>query len=450
MIFWYYKKNVTHENLMSAMITAIVIYIICFIFIIIEHVDKAVIAISGALLMILFKIITPEEAIEYIDFETILLLMGMMMIVDITQRSHIFSWISTKFVGYTRGNPLLIFFVFMLFTAIFSAFFDNVTTILIIVPITIAVTKRMGLDPKLYVISEIMFSNIGGALTLIGDPPNILIGSTAKLSFNDFIINLWMPVLASIIFIGIIMTIVNWKKIKPFEKNLLKLFTSQLLIRKIHMQFCKEHLEKKFILTSVIIVTCIILSFIFQKHLDLTVGIIAMIGAMVLLMSTTKYVQFHETLSKVEWPTLFFFMGLFMLTGGLEKTGFLELISHYILNLTDNFTILVIIVLWLAGLVSMIFDNIPFVAVMIPVIMEIQLAYPNHPHIGLLWWALSLGACFGGNGTLIGASANVVGAGLAQKNNVQITFLGYMKTAFPLTLITLVLSTIYLLYRLSY
>jgi len=171
---------------------------------------------------------------------------------------------------------------------------------------------------------------------------------------------------------------------------------------------------------------------------------------MLLLLFTSKHVDIHETFRKVEWPTLFFFIGLFILTGGLEKTGLLSSLSDIIVNLTDNFTYLILIVLWTSGLVSMLVDNIPFVAVMIPVIVNLQAAFPTHPHVSLLWWALSLGACFGGNGTLIGASANLVGVSLAKDKNIKIGFIEYTKTAFPLTIITLIIASIYLLYRLKF
>ncbi len=428
------------------MFIALGIFVAALILIIFEHIDKAVIATVGALLMVIFGILTPEEAFHAIEFETIILLMGMMLIMDISRRSEIFNWISTKLAEKTKGNPLLIFILFLLITAFFSAFLDNVTTIIIVVPITIALTKGMGLDPKPYIIGEIMLSNIGGALTLVGDPPNILIGSAAELSFNQFVINLWPPVLASTVTVLLILTIMNWRTIKPISKNLKKLFLSHILIKKIKYQFYKKKLKKKFILITLSILLLTVLGFILQNTLGLSPGIIAMVGAMILLLFTTKEVNFHETLTKVEWPTLLFFIGLFIMAAGLEATGFLDFISHTLTGLTDNFTITLLIILWSAGIISMFLDNIPFVAVMIPVIMDMQVGMAPEQAL-LLWWALALGACLGGNGTIIGASANVVGIGLAEKGHVRISFLSYMKTALPLTLITLVFSSVYLIYR---
>ena len=434
---------------MTPLIISIVVYLVFLIFIIFERIDKAIIALSGALILIVTGVLTPEQAISHIDFETILLLMGMMMIMYITTKSGIFYWISTKLAAFTKGNPFMLFVIFLSITALFSAFFDNVTTILIVVPITIALTKGMGLDPLLFVISEIMCSNIGGALTLIGDPPNILIGSAADLSFNAFIINLWMPITASLLFVIGILIIRNWDKVKTIQGNLIKLFLAHLLIQKIQHQFCKKVFKKKFIFYTLSILILTVLGFVFQRQLHLEVGIVAMCGAMLLLIFTTKHVNLHETFTKVEWPTLFFFIGLFILTGGLEETGVLNVISDRIIGMTDNFTILLIVVLWLSGIVSMLVDNIPFVAVMIPIIFDIQEVYSANPNVALLWWALSLGACLGGNGTLIGASANVVGASLATKEGVPITFMRYTKAALPLTLMTLIISSLYLLYRLQ-
>lgn len=428
------------------MFLALGIFLTALIFIIIEHVDKAVVATIGAIAMVIAGILTPEEAFHSIDFETITLLMGMMMIMDISRKSEIFNWVSTKLAEKTKGNPFLIFIIFLLITAVFSAFLDNVTTIIIVIPITIALTKGMGINPKPYIVGEIIMSNIGGALTLVGDPPNILIGSAAKLSFNEFIINLWMPVLASIVLVLGIFIIKDWKAIKPLQKNLKKLFLSHILLKKIRYQFYKKKLKRGFIFSTLLVLFLTVSGFVLQKQLGVSVGIIAMAGAMLLLLITTKEVNFHKTLQKIEWPTLLFFIGLFIMAAGLEKSGILELLSHQIINITDNFTYTLLIILWSAGIISMFLDNIPFVAVMIPVILNLQgTMTPDQGQ--LLWWALSLGACLGGNGTIIGASANVVGVGLAEKGGIKLTFFSYMKVAFPLTILTLIIATFYLIFR---
>jgi len=431
------------------MLIALSIFIIALILIIFEHIDKAVIAIVGALLMVIFGILTPEEAFHAIEFETIILLMGMMMIMDISRKSEVFSWISTKLAEKTKGNPLLIFFIFLFVTALFSAFMDNVTTIIIVVPITIALTKGMRINPKPYIIGEIMLSNIGGALTLVGDPPNILIGSAANLSFNEFIINLWPPILASIIAVVLILIVANWRAVRPITKDLKKLFLSHLLLEKIKYQFAQKRLRKRFIAVTLAVLGLTILGFIFQNFLGISVGIIALTGAMILLIVTTKETNFHETLSRIEWPTLLFFMGLFIMAAGLEHTGFLELISGKLTSLTDNFVYTLLIILWGAGIISMFLDNIPFVTVMIPIITNMQTGLTPEQTM-LLWWALALGACLGGNGTIIGASANVVGISLAEKEGIGINFTSYMKTALPLTIITLMISSIYLVYRANF
>lgn len=427
---------------------ALAIFVAALLLIVTDVIDKAVVAITGALLMIIFGIMGPEEAFHSIDFETIILLMGMMMIMDISMRSEIWNWLSTKLAEFTRGNPLWIFLIFLLVTAFFSAFLDNVTTIIIVVPITIALTKGMGINPKPYILGEIILSNIGGALTLIGDPPNILIGSGAKLSFNDFIVNLWVPITISIVIVMGIMTALYWKNIKPIRKNLEKLFLSNILLKKIRYQFYKKTLKKEFIFMTLSIIVLTILGFIFQQTLGLSVGVIAMTSAMILLIVTAKDVKLHETITKIEWPTLLFFIGLFIMAAGLEKVGFLQLISNLISGVTEDPTYLLLIILWSTGAVSMILNNIPFVAVMIPVIMDMQDVMPAGQET-LLWWALALGACLGGNATIIGASANVVGVSLAEKEGVRFSFLSYMKTALPITIVTLVISSIYLIYRVN-
>lgn len=434
---------------MSSAILAVVIYLVSLLFIVFERVDKAIVALTGALLLIVSGILTPHQAIEAIDFETIWLLMGMMMIIYISQKSGIFNWLSTNLAKVTKGNPLVIFILFISGTALFSAFLDNVTTILIVVPITIAITQGLGLNTKVFVISEIMFSNIGGALTLIGDPPNILIGGHTKFSFNQFIVNLWLPVSVSLFFILGTLALFHWKEIKPIKNNLTKLFLAHLLIKKISHKFYKQVLKKSFIIKVLTVLLFTILGFVLQTSFHLPVGIVAMCGAMILLLVTTDHVNLHETFNKVEWPTLFFFAGLFILTGGLKESGVLNAISHSVVALTHNPAYLLLIILWLSGLVSMLVDNIPFVMVMLPIVSQIEPIFPDEK-VQLLYWALSLGACFGGNGTIIGASANVVGVSLANKAGIKINFWDYFKTAFPLTLITLGISSVYLMLRLNW
>ncbi|MBD3331097.1 hypothetical protein GF354_06275 [Candidatus Peregrinibacteria bacterium] len=426
---------------------ALGIFLFAFLLIVFEVFDKSLIAMFGALMMVVVGILHPEEAIEAIDFETILLLLAMMLLVGIAAKSGIFEWLNVKIASFTKGNPLFLFVLFSLVTAVFSAFLDNVTTVILIVPLTIELMRGMGRDPKPYIFAEIIFSNIGGALTLIGDPPNIIIAGATGFNFLEFILNLWIPILLSSILIMGIFVVLYWKKIKPISKNLIDLCMANVLLKKIKHTFLKKTLHKDFVAKVVLLLLLTILGFLLQGFIGLPNYIIAFLAAIALAILTSKRINIHETFQSVEWTTLFFFAGLFIMVGGVEKTGILEELSLYVAGTTTNLFYLSLIVLWVSGLVSMVLDNIPFVTVMIPVIfgLETQLIGSDTT---ILWWALSLGACLGGNGTLVGASANVVSVGLAKKNGVRISFLEYMRVGFPLTMIMLTLCSVYLFFRL--
>lgn len=422
---------------------ALGIFALAFLLIAFEVYDKSLIALFGALLMVIFRILTPEEAIMAIEFETILLLLAMMILVNIASKSGIFEWLNVKIAALTRGNPLAIFLLFSFLTAVFSAFLDNVTTVILIVPLTIELLRGMGKDPKPYIFAEIVFSNIGGGLTLIGDPPNIIIGGATGLSFLSFIQNLWIPILVSGIFAMSVFVFKNWSKIKPIDKNLADIFIANVIIRKIRNTFVGKTLHKDFVIKVMLMLLVTIAGFLFEHHIGLPNYVIAFTAAMVLGILTEKRVHIHDALQSVEWTTLFFFAGLFIMVAGVESTGILDLMSNWVANSTSDIFYLALIVLWVSGFTSMVLDNIPFVTVMIPVIFGIQSQLVG-VDTEILWWALSLGACLGGNATLIGASANVVSADLAQKNGVRIGFLEYMKFSFPLTLGILTICSGYL------
>ncbi|MFC1615974.1 SLC13 family permease [Patescibacteria group bacterium] len=424
------------------------IFLFAFILIAFEVFDKSLIALFGSLLMIIIGILSPEEALAAVDFHTILLLLAMMILVNIASKSGIFAWLNVRIASITRGNPLAIFLLFSLITAVFSAVLDNVTTVILIVPLTIELVKGMGKDPKPYIFAEIIFSNIGGGLTLIGDPPNIIIGGATGFSFLDFIVNLWIPILFASIFTLAVFVVLHWKKLKPISDNIVDLTIANMLIKKIHFKFLKKTLHKDFVLKVILVLLLTILGFLMQHYIGLPNYVIAFSAAIFLAVISKKRVNMHEAFQSVEWTTLFFFAGLFIMVGGFEKTGLLEQLSHWITNSTDNLLYLSLIILWVSGFVSMILDNIPFVTVMIPVIMGMQ-AQLIGMDASILWWSLSLGACLGGNGTIIGASANVISIDLAKKDNVHISFLEYMKFSFPLTLGILGLCSLYLFLKLG-
>ena len=290
-----------------------------------------------------------------------------------------------------------------------------------------------------------MLSNIGGALTLVGDPPNILVGTMAGIPFVSFIVHLWIPILLTIITTMVAFYIIRWKDLKPIHHHLPKLFLSNLLLERLKYQFLKTNLNKRYMITVSIVLAFTILGFLLQLVIGLPLAVIALTSAFALMLIVHKKIHVHHVFSTIEWSTLAFFSGLFVLVAGLEAVGLLEIIAHFLIGLTDNFALLLLIILWSAGLFSMVVDNIPFVTVMIPIIFTIQEGFIASPHVSLLWWALILGAALGGNGTIIGASANVIGVDLARKNGVKITFLSYMKYSLPLTLMALVISSGYLL-----
>ncbi len=424
-------------------VAALGIFIVSFLTMIFEVYDKALVAMSGAVLMILCRVLSFDQAIEAVDFETIGLLMGMMIIVDIASSSGVFSWLNTKIAKLTRGQPWLIFLLFVSVTALFSAFLDNVTTMLIIVPIVMSLSKGMGLNSKFFLISLVLFSNIGGALTLIGDPTNIIIGTSANLSFNQFIQNLIIPISAVATVLILILGFTHWDDLKSTRGNLKQLFVSHMLIQKIEHVFGRDSMTKSFVLKVLFVMMATLLSFVFQQQLGVPVSILALTGALVLLLITNDQSSIHDSLAKVEWSTLFFFAGLFIMVAGLEHVGLLEQIGEAIIQYSDDYQKLILLILWSSAIISMLLDNIPFVTVMVPIIFQVQPFIPAGVDPNLMWWALSLGACIGACGTPVGSSANVVGIGMAKKHGVHISFLNYIKIGLPLTMVALSICSLY-------
>lgn len=428
---------------------AIGIFVISFLAIIFDLFPKPLVAIFGALMMIIFGVLDFDEAIRAIDFETIGLLMGMMIMVDIVNTSGVFSWLSVKIAKYTGGKPWLIFLLFIMIMALASTFLNNVTVILIVVPIVLALTKGIGLDSKPFVIAMIFFSIIGGTATLIGDPTNIIIGSAADLSFNDFIRNLITPISLVSIVVAFLLAIIYWSSLRPISSNLKQLFVSHLLIQKIEHEFGKQELTKSFVIKVLVLMALTMLGFVLESYINLPVSVISLTGAMLLLFLTTKHSSIYESLTRVEWPTLFFFTGLFIMVAALQKIGVLSMLGQEFIGLTDDYLTLLLLLLWIAGIVSMLIDNVPFVTMMIPIVFQIQGTLPPDVNAQLLWWALSLGACLGGCGSPIGSSANVVALGIAHKNGVEISSMQYLKVAFPLTIVMLGICSLYFVVLLS-
>lgn len=410
-----------------------ILFLIVYGIIISEKIHRTIIALFGAALLLVLGILAQSEAIGCIDFNTIGLLTGMMIIVGITRKSGIFEYMAIKAANLAKGEPVKILIALSVVTAVASALLDNVTTVLLMVPVTISICKALEINPVPVFITEIMASNIGGTATLIGDPPNIMIGSAAPLGFMDFVINLTPVVIVIFIVTIFLLKLIFKDQLKTSEENKAKIRAMNPI----------DAIKDRVILKkSLSVIGLVIIGFVTHQYLGLESATIALSGAALLLLLTRENPD--EILHTVEWTTLFFFIGLFILVGGLEKVGIIESMARQAVALTHgNLTATTILILWFSAIASAFVDNIPFVATFIPLIKEIGAI--SHMSIAPLWWALSLGACLGGNGTIVGASANVIVSGMSAREGHPITFLGYMKIAFPLMLVSIAISTIYLL-----
>lgn len=414
------------------LILATGIFIATYAIIISEKINRTTIAFFGAVLMVLFKIIGLEKAFEVIDFHTIGLLIGMMIIVNIIKKTGAFQYIAIKSAKLTKGNPWHILLMLSTITAISSALLDNVTTVLLIAPVTLVITEALKVSPIPFMVSEILAANIGGTATLIGDPPNIMIGSETGLGFMDFLLNLF-PVVTVIYIVTLFLIKAIYKPqlhVQEALKTKIMDFDEQLALT-----------DKKLLVKCLWVLGFTILGFGLHQFIALETATVALTGASVLLLISKADPE--EIFQEIEWLTIFFFVFLFILVGTLEEIGVIETIAKAVIRITKGDLVLTgLLILWISGLASAFLDNIPFVATMIPLIKSIgKLSSIN---ITPLWWALALGACLGGNGTLVGASANVVVAGILEKHKHKISFAQYMKVGFPLMIVSIIISTVYL------
>lgn len=423
----------------TSAIIAISLFILSYGIIVTEKLHKTIIALVGASLLVVLGVISQKEAIHFIEFNTIGLLLGMMILVSIIKQTGLFEYIAIKQAKMAKGSPARILISFMVITAVLSAFLDNVTTIIVIVPITLNICRVLDISPVPYVIAEIFASNVGGTATLIGDPPNIMIGSATHLTFADFIYNLTpVAVISLIVTLGVFHFIYRKDlKAKNSGKALLEMDESKAITDRILLN------KSLFVMGLVIIglFTHGNLGFL-NIHLDLETATVAMAGAAILL--TIGRVDVEKILDGVEWTTIFFFVGLFILVGGLEKVGVLEYLARLTFDITGGDLFLTgIAILWISAIASAFVDNIPFVATMIPMIKTFS-ELSGGANVDFLWWCLALGACFGGNGTIIGASANVIGADLLKSgSDYNLSFKSYFKVAFPMMLLTMAVATGY-------
>lgn len=416
----------------NLMILSGAIFVLAYLLIIFEKLDRTIVALSGAALMVFARILTQEEAFFKIDYNTLMLLIGMMIMVMITKRTGIFEYLAIKTVKIARGEPWKIMMMLAIITGVLSALLDNVTTILLVLPLTFNVAKELHINPIPFMIAEVFASNVGGTATLIGDPPNIMIGSAVGLNFMDFIVNL-TPVIIVILFVTTYIFVLLYKnKLHTTEEakaNVMKIDENSVIK------------DKKLLIKSLIVLSLTIIGFLLHGTLHYESSTIAITGATLLLLISGQRVD--RILEEVEWKTIFFFAGLFIMVGGIEATGIIKLIARGVLDITHgDLTLTTMAILWVSAIASAFIDNIPFVATMIPLIKD--LGALSGISLTPLWWALSLGACLGGNGTIIGASANVVATGMAEEHGHKITFGRYFKVSFPIMLVTIVISSIYL------
>ena len=413
---------------------AIAVFILVMAVIISEKIHRAAVALAGGILLILAGIISFDQGIESIDFGTMGVLLGMMLFVAVVKESGLFEYMAIKAAKLAGGDPWRIMVAFMIVTAVFSAFLDNVTTVLLVGPMTITICRMIRTDPVPFLLAEIMASNIGGTATLIGDPPNIMIGTAANLSFLDFIIY-DTPVIILVMAVMIVMFRFLYKKqltVDPADREeILKLNENN---------FIKD---KKLFQKSIVMFILVVAAFMLHGLLGLESSEVALAAGILMVIIGNTSVE--EAIHNVEWPTLLFFIGLFVVVGALRVTGVIDVMAKGIVTVTNGNPILtMLLILWASALLSAILDNIPFVATMIPLILTMEASGVD---VAPLWWALSLGACLGGNGTLIGASANVVLSGISGKHGHPITFMAFLKIGMPVMLISVVLATGYLLLR---
>lgn len=418
---------------------AFIIFIVSYALIISEKLNRALVACIGGVLMLFFGVLDLDSAfIHHIDWHTITLLLSMMILVSITSQSGFFEYIAITVAKKVKGKPIPLLIVISVITGVGSAFLNNVTTVLLIVPIVLTLTKLLNISAIPYLLMTILASNIGGTATLIGDPPNLMIGQAVEhLNFNAFLIHLG-PVVV-IIFAVVIAGMSRYygKALKVTEENRLKLM---------NVTATKYLKNKSLLFKSVSVLVITTFGFIIQPILKVELTSVAMAGALLLLLLTHEEQQVEEVFKSVEWVTLFFFVGLFMLVGGLKEVGIIDEIAKSIIYYTDgDLPKTAMLMLWASGILSGFVDNIPFVAAMIPVILEFQ----NYGMTNLdpLWWALALGACLGGNATLIGATSNVIVAGLAARANQGFSYMEFLKVGAPVALVSFIISSIYIYFR---
>lgn len=426
------------------------IFLLSYAVIVTEKVHKTVVALVGASLMLVLKILSQDEAFRSetygIDYNVIFLLIGMMIIINVMKETGVFQWMAIKSAKVAKGEPFLLMAILSVVTAVISAFLDNVTTVLLVAPVTVLICEALEVDVVPFMITETIASNIGGTATLIGDPPNIMIASKAELTFMDFIYHLTPVIIVVLIAYLVTIKFMFGRHLRVSDSHKERIMA---------MDESTAITDRPLMVKSLWVMGFTVLGFIFHHQLHFEPATIALAGAALLLLLSRA--EPHKILEAVEWPTLFFFIGLFIIIGGVVRVGLIKIMSEWVLSITQgNLFATSMIVLWFSAFASAIVDNIPYVATMNPLVIEMAKGiWPNlsgtallhNPDLMPIWWSLSLGACLGGNGTLIGASANVVVAGIAEKGGRRITFMRFTKYGMPLMIESVLISTAYIWLR---
>lgn len=416
-------------------IIALAVFIVVMTLIATEKVHRASAALAGAVVLFLTGVLTFDQGMSHIDFNTLGVLIGMMIFVAVAKESGLFECLAYLAAKLSKGNPWRIMVYLSLITAVCSAFLDNVTTVLLIAPMTFTICKVLDENPVPFFMTQILSSNVGGTATLIGDPPNIMIGSAANLSFADFIN-----------YDGLICVII----LAVFIVMFYFIYGRKMTATEEAMQMAAE-LDPKSVITnpkllrrSVIMIGVVVAAFMLHGQLGLVSSEIALAAAAVMLLIGHQDIE-HIIGHGVEWTTIGFFAGLFIVVGGMAETGLISMFAEWVMGVTGGDpVIMMVVVLWVSAIVSAFLDNIPFTATMIPALLAMEAAGMD---VMPLWWALSLGACLGGNGTLIGASCNVVLSGISTRMGYPITFMGFMKVGMPMMLLSTAIAMVYMLVR---
>ncbi|SDI93170.1 ArsB/NhaD family transporter [Salimicrobium halophilum] len=416
----------------------ILIFAAVYAFVIMEMWNRAAVALTGALLLIIVQIMSWEEAMDMVEWETIILLFSMMVLVGVVKHTGVFDYFAVRLAELVGGKAIPLLMVSGLFTAVGSAFLDNVTTVLLYTPILLTLTRRLDLPAFPFLVTTILSANIGGAATLVGDPPNIMIGQAVeRFSFISFLSHLAPVVIVILLIVFFLLYMMFRSSLSGKESE--KLYRS--------MDSPGEYLaDHAFVVKASGTLLLTICSFLLHPFLPIDLTSLAMAGALLMLLVSHPYMETGKVFEKIEWETLFFFLGLFVLVGGLEKTGLLDRLALTVMETSkEDVALTSMAVLWSSGILSGLIDNIPFVAAMIPVVQE--MADLGFDQIDVVWWSLALGACLGGNATLIGSSCNMVVAGIAANYRTPLPFLRYMKYGMLFTLLSLIIATVYVFFR---